>query len=219
MIEASRSVRGQHHIASGTQPSVFVVDDDVSVRESLETLLSAAGWQAVTFASAAEFLSYPKSAVPSCLILDVGLPDLDGLDVQRQLAPYGASIPVIFITGHVDIPITVRAMKAGAMEFLAKPVSGETLVAAVERALDASRAALARKSESAKLHARYASLTRREMEVMTSVVAGRLNKQTAAELSISEITVKAHRGKLMRKMLAHSLPDLVRMASNLGIYG
>ena len=176
------------------------MDDDISVRESLELLLKAAGWQALSFACAADFLAYPKVSGPSCLVLDVGLPDVNGLDLQDRFAPEGATTPIVFITGYVDIPMTVRAMKAGAMEFLTKPVCDDALLTAIERALEVSSAQLRRNAEMVALRNRYASLTRREGEVMTLVVAGRLNKQVAFELGISEITVKAHRGKLMRKM-------------------
>ena len=198
-------------------PCVFIVDDDVSVRESLELLIQAAGWQALTFACAADFLEYPRVSGPSCLVLDVGLPDVNGLDLQDRFAHDGAITPIIFITGSTDIPMTVRAMKAGAVEFLTKPVCNDALLTAIDRALEVSSAQLRCEAELVSLRSRYASLTRREAEVMPLVVAGRLNKQVAADLDISEITVKAHRGKLMRKMTARTLPDLVRMAARLGI--
>ena len=218
MIEAAISVQRPGNTArADTLPCVFVVDDDISVRESLELLLNAAGWQATSFACAADFLAYPKVSGPSCLVLDVGLPDVNGLDLQDRFAPGGATTPIIFITGAADIPMTVRAMKAGAVEFLTKPVCDDALLTAIERALEVSSAQLRREAELMALRNRYASLTRREAEVMPLVVAGRLNKQVAFELGISEITVKAHRGKLMRKMVARTLPDLVKMAARLGI--
>ena len=198
-------------------PCIFIVDDDISVRESLELLVNAEGWQALPFACAADFLATPRVSVPSCLVLDVGLPDVSGLELQDRFAPEGAATPIVFITGYADIPMTVRAMKGGAVEFLTKPLREDALLGAIERALAVSAAQLRRDAEMAVLRKRYASLTRREAEVMTRVVAGRLNKQVAAELSISEITVKAHRGKLMRKMMARTLPDLVKMAARLGV--
>jgi len=198
-------------------PCIFIVDDDVSVRESLELLIETAGWQAMPFSCAADFLACPKPSTPSCLVLDIGLPDLNGLELQHRLAPNGATTPIVFITGTGDIPMTVRAMKAGAVEFFTKPFCDEALLAAIERALQVSRATLRCEAEMAVLRDRYASITRREAQVMSLVVAGLLNKQAAGELGISEITVKAHRGSLMRKMMACSLPDLVKMALRLGI--
>lgn len=200
----------------GSGPVVFVVDDDISVRESLELLIQAAGWQAETFASAAEFLARPRVDRPTCLILDVSLPDLNGLDLQQRIAHDRADMPIIFITGYGDVPMTVRAMKAGAVEFLTKPFSEDTLLNAISGALDRSRMALAHETELRDVRDRYESLSPREREVMTLVVAGLLNKQIGGELHISEITVKAHRGQVMRKMKADSLADLVRMAARLG---
>jgi FixJ family two-component response regulator len=195
---------------------VFVVDDDVSVRESLELLINSAGWQPETFSSASEFLSRPRSTVPSCLVLDVTLPGLNGLELQQRLAER-TEMPIIFITGYGDIPMSVRAMKAGAIEFLTKPFSDRVLLDAIRDALNRSRAALREASEMQGLRNCYASLTPREREVMALVVSGLLNKQVGSELDITEITVKAHRGQVMRKMKAPSLPDLVTMAAKLGL--
>jgi len=195
---------------------VFVVDDDVSVRESLELLIRTAGWQPATFASAQDFLSYPRAAVPSCLVLDVTLPGLNGLELQQQIADR-TEMPIIFITGHGDVPMSVRAMKAGAVEFLTKPFTDDVLLTAIDSAIERSRAALRLNSEMGALKHRFESLTPREREVMTLVVSGLLNKQVGGELGISEITVKAHRGQVMRKMKAESLPDLVTMAARLGL--
>jgi FixJ family two-component response regulator len=201
---------------SEVSPIVFVVDDDISVRESLEALLRDAGWQTETFASAQEFLARPRMLVPSCLVLDVTLPDLSGLDLQKRVAPDRSDMPIIFITGHGDVPMTVQAMKAGAAEFLTKPFSNEVLLSAIHRAIQHSEAALRQVVEIQALRERYASLSRREREVMALVVTGLMNKQVGGELGISEITVKAHRGQVMRKMEADSLADLVTMAARLG---
>jgi FixJ family two-component response regulator len=196
---------------------VYVVDDDVSIRESLELLLRAAGWQVETFASAREFLARARAEVPSCLVLDVSLPDLSGLDLQKLLLNDGNGLPIIFITGHGDVPMTVQAMKAGAVEFLTKPFDDTVLCDAVQQALARSQAALAGESEVRGLRAQYASLSDRERQVMNLIVMGLLNKQVGIELGISEITVKAHRGKVMRKMRADSFADLVQMATRLGV--
>ena len=196
-------------------PIVFVVDDDVSVRESLELLISSAGWQPETFVSAQEFLSHPRALAPSCLLLDVNLPDLNGLDLQQRVAADRIDMPIIFITGYGDVPMTVRAMKAGAVEFLTKPFSDEVLLDAIRHAIERSHTALDREAELQTLRDRHATLSRREQEVMALVVSGPLNKQVGGELGISEITVKAHRGQVMRKMKAGSLADLVTMAARL----
>src|SRR3954451_12204804 len=198
-----------------TTPIVFVVDDDVSVRESLELMIRWAGWQPETFASAREFLSHPRVLAPSCLVLDVNLPDLNGLDLQKRVAGDRVDMPIIFITGYGDVPMTVQAMKAGAVEFLMKPFSDDVLLNAIRHAIERSKTALGHEADIRSLRDCYASLSRREREVMTLVVTGLLNKQVGFELGISEITVKAHRGKVMRKMKADSLPDLVTMAAKL----
>jgi FixJ family two-component response regulator len=195
-------------------PIVFVVDDDISVRESLEGLIRNEGWETETFASAEAFLARPRVFVPSCLVLDVSLPDLNGLDLQKRLADR-SDMPIIFITGYGDVPMTVQAMKAGAAEFLMKPFGDETLLSAIRQAIERSRAALGQEEEVRVLRDRYASLSRREQEVMALVVTGRLNKQVGFDLGISEITVKAHRGRVMRKMEADSLADLINMAAKL----
>jgi FixJ family two-component response regulator len=194
---------------------VFIVDDDVSVRESLELLIQNEGWQAETFASAQEFLDHPRAALPSCLILDVSLPGLNGLELQQRVAAERTDMPIIFITGHGDIPMTVRAMKAGAIEFLTKPFSDEALLNAIRQALQRSRLALSHEAEIRQLRNSYALLTPRERQVMALVVSGLLNKQIGGELGISEITVKAHRGQVMQKMKADSLASLVKMAAKL----
>ncbi len=195
---------------------VFVVDDDVSVRESLELLIQSAGWQPETFASAQDFLSRPRVIRPCCLVLDVTLPGLNGLELQQQLADR-VDMPIIFITGNGDVPMSVRAMKAGAVEFLTKPFKDDVLLNAIRGAIERSRAALRLEAEMRALRNCYESLTPREREVMALVVSGLLNKQVGGELGISEITVKAHRGQVMRKMRADSLPDLVTMAARLGL--
>ena len=195
---------------------VFVVDDDISVRESLELLIKSAGWQPETFASARDFLSHPRATVPCCLVLDVTLPGLNGLELQQQLAER-TEMPIIFITGYGDVPMTVRAMKAGAVEFLTKPFKDDVLLDAIRGAIDRSRVELRQQSELRTLKICYDSLTPREREVMALVVCGLLNKQVGGELGISEITVKAHRGQVMRKMKADSLPELVTMAATLGL--
>jgi FixJ family two-component response regulator len=196
-------------------PIVFVVDDDISVRESLELMIRYAGWKPETFATAQEFLARPRPRAPSCLVLDVTLPDLNGLDLQERVAVNRPDMPIIFITGFGDVPMTVKAMKAGAIEFLTKPFGDDALLAAIRTAIDRSRAALGREAQMQVLQDRYASLSQREREVMRLVVSGLLNKQVAADLGISEITVKAHRGKVMRKMKADSFADLVNMAASL----
>ena len=198
-------------------PTVFVVDDDASVRQSLRTLLESAGWRSETFASAPEFLARPRALAPSCLLLDVVLPDLDGCDLQGLLADR-ADMPIIFISGHGDVPIVVRAMKGGAVDFFVKPFIADALLATIAQAMNQSLLALKDAASARALRDRHASLSRREREVMRLVVAGRLNKQVGSELGISEVTVKAHRGGVMRKMKADSLPDLVNMAARLG-YG
>ena len=201
---------------SADMPIVFIVDDDVSVRESLELLVRNENWKPVAFPSAQEFLNHPRQLAPSCLVLDLSLPDLNGLELQERLAVEHIDTPIIFITGYGDVPKTVQAMKAGAMEFLTKPLNDDALVSAIGNALQRSRFALAQDAEMQELRDRYASLSRRERQVMALVVSGLLNKQVGGELGISEITVKAHRGQVMQKMKAKSLADLVRLTARLG---
>jgi len=198
-------------------PIVFIVDDDISIRESLESLIRCEGWEPETFASAREFLDRPRVAAPSCLILDVSLPDLNGLDLQQRIGPGRKDMPIIFITGHGDVPMTVKAMKAGAVEFLMKPFSDEVLLNAIRHSLERSHALLRREAETGTLRDCYTSLTPREKEVLALVVSGLSNKQVGVELGISEITVKAHRGKVMQKMHADSLAGLVKIAARLRI--
>jgi len=196
-------------------PIVFVVDDDISVRESLELLIQHEGWQPKTFASAQAFLDCPRAIVPSCLVLDVSLPGLDGLELQKRVAVERADMPIIFITGYGDVPKSVQAMKRGAVEFLTKPFNDEVLLTAIRQALEKSRLARAHETEMRELRDRYAALTPREQQVMALVVSGLLNKQVGGDLGISEITVKAHRGQVMQKMKANSVADLVKMAAKL----
>jgi len=200
---------------SSVTPVVFIVDDDISVRESLELLVQTQGWRPETFASAREFLDRPRTLVPSCLVLDLSLPGLDGLELQKRIAVERPDLPIIFITGYGDVPKTVQAMKAGAVEFLTKPFNDEVLLTAVRQALERSRLALAQDAEMQQLRSCYASLTPRERQVMALVVSGLLNKQVGGELGISEITVKAHRGQVMQKMKADSVAHLVKMAERL----
>ena len=204
-------------VKSQQQPIVFVVDDDVSVRESLELLIQFAGWQPEIFASAEEFLAHPRTATPSCLVLDVSLPELNGLELQKLIASERTDMPIIFITGHGDVPMSVQAMKAGAVEFLTKPFDDEVLLSAIRHAIERSAAVLEDQAELTTLRSSYESLTPRERDIMLFVVAGMLNKQIGVQLGISEITVKAHRGKVMQKMKADSLADLVKTAVRLGL--
>ena len=200
--------------ATTVMPVVFVVDDDVSVRESLELMILAAGWHPETFPSATDFLAHPRLGGPSCLVLDVSLPDLNGLDLQKRIVDR-TDMPIIFITGYGDVPTSVQAMKAGAAEFLTKPFNDDVLLSAIRQAIERSRVELAQEAELYTFRNRYESLTPREREIMALVVSGRPNKQIAAELGISEITVKAHRGRVMRKMQVESLAHLVRVAAAL----
>lgn len=209
------SAPDQASATMGDVPVVFVVDDDVSVRESLELLIGHAQWQAQLFDSAQAFLAQPRPLVPCCLVLDINLPDLNGLDLQKAIAGDQHTMPIIFITGYGDVPRSVRAMKAGAAEFLTKPFDDEVLLTAIADALQSSRVALNRESDLRVLREAHATLTPREQEVLDMVVAGCMNKVIAADLGISEITVKAHRGKVMRKMKARSLADLVKKVAQL----
>ena len=203
--------------ASKGKPIVFVVDDDVSVRESLELLIQFEGWQPETFASAEEFLARPRVLIPNCLVLDISLPNLNGLELQKLIAVDRTDMPVIFISGHGNVPMTVQAMKGGAVEFLTKPIDDDALLTAIRSALKRSEAALDEQAELQVLRDSYAALTPREREVMRQVASGMLNKQIGLKLDISEITVKAHRGKMMQKMKADSIADLVKMAVRLGL--
>jgi FixJ family two-component response regulator len=209
------------HVASSPVPVqipiVYVVDDDISVRESLEGLIHAAGWEPSIFASARDFLAAPPVLRPHCAILDIGLPDLNGLDLQQRIVAERPGTPIIFITGANDVPMTVRAMKAGAVEFLTKPFGDEVLLEAIRGALDRSAAAIGESAELQALQERYGRLSSREREVMALVVSGLMNKQVGGKLGITEITVKAHRGQVMRKMQAASLADLVGIAARLRI--
>ena len=212
----ANTLEGGSRLKPGPTPVVFIVDDDLSVRESLQSLVRSAGWQAETFASAKDFLARPRVLAPSCLVLDVQLPDLSGLDLQQRVVDR-IDMPIIFITGYSDVPITVQAMKAGAIEFLTKPYRCDVVLDAIQNAIERSRAALGRQAKVMSIRDHYSSLSRREREVMALVVSGLLNKQVGGELGISEITVKAHRGNVMRKMRAESVPDLVRMAASLEV--
>jgi len=198
-------------------PIVFVVDDDPSVREALESLVRQAAWKPQVFASAQEFLKFPRALVPSCLVLDVTMPGLNGLELQSMIAGDRIDMPIIFITGHADVPMTVKAMKAGAVEFLTKPVPEEALISAIKGAIARSRLTLEQENEIRALRGLYGKLTPRERDVMALVVRGHLNKQVGGELGMAEITVKAHRGQIMRKMNAASFADLVNMAARLGL--
>lgn len=216
---AAVSCPGQSNSTPHTTPTpvVFVVDDDKCVREALKRLIRSTGWEPQTFASAQEFLALPRKLVPSCLILDVGLPDLNGLELQRRVAADRPDMPIIFITGHGDVPMSVKAMKAGAIEFLTKPFSDDVLLGAIAPAIESSQSALRLEIERRTLRDRYETLSCREREVMDRIVTGLLNKQVGWELGISEITVKAHRGRVMRKMQAGSLAELVKMTSGLAV--
>ena len=214
----SRHLLGRGMVASGTSdttPIVFVVDSDVSVRRSMKVLIGREGWRGETFASAHAFLGHPRTVVPTCLVLNVSLSDINGLDLQRRVAAERPDMPIIFIADQVDIPTTVQAMKAGAIEFFTKPLLNDVLVTAMREGIERSRGALGNEAEMQLLRDRYASLSRRELQVMTLVVSGLLNKLVGAEIGISEVTVKAHRGRVMKKMQAESLADLVKMSERL----
>jgi FixJ family two-component response regulator len=206
-------------VSGGEEPIVFVVDDDRAVREALESLIASVGLRVKTFGSAQEFLRNPPPSAPACVILDMRMPGLSGLDTQRALANAGISIPIIFVTGHGDVPMSVQAMKAGAIEFLTKPFRDQQILDAINQAIERDRTDRRRRAELGALRQRYDSLTTREHDVMRLVVAGRLNKQIAAELGTSEVTVKLHRSRVMRKMRADSLAALVRLAGRLGVAG
>ena len=215
-LQSSVPERGRRHLPATTAgPIVFIVDDDLAMRESLDGLMRDAGWHVKAYASAADFLAQPRLGAPCCLVLDITLPDLSGLDLQRRIAADGTGMPIIFITGHGDVPTTVEAMKAGAVEFLTKPFGPEVLLEAVRQAIHTSETILGREAELRELRKRHESLSGREREVMALVVTGLMNKQVGGDLGISEITVKAHRGRLMRKMQARSLAELVTMAASL----
>jgi FixJ family two-component response regulator len=199
------------------EATVFIVDDDVSVRESLAALVYFAGWRVLTFASAQLFLDHPRTPQPGCLLLDVSLPDLNGLELQERLSQEKRALPIIFITGRGDIPMSVRAMKAGAIEFLTKPLKNHVLLAAIAEAVESSAAAIEAHSTREQLREGYAHLTERERQVLALITGGLLNKQVAFELGISEVTVKAHRGQVMRKMHARSFAELINMVSMLGL--
>ena len=215
-MRAPTTLESKHRAATDTRSHVYVVDDDDSVRESLQTLFEEWGYRPEVYASAEEFLAYFRQSAPGCLILDVGLPALNGLELQQMMGNGQSGLPVIFITGNGDIPMSVQAMKGGAIEFLTKPFRPEALLAAVSSAVERSRLYLAEQLELNALRKRHESLSRREREVMSLVIRGQLNKQVAATLGISEITVKAHRGRAMRKMKARSLADLVTIGGRLG---